>query len=91
MYILLPNEHASYIKLFDNIQCNDAELCAAVSMVRNCSVLNSKMNDFEETATYTLPYDPFYKKIKVRKKRTQAKIFNMIEDACSDVSVTHTK
>ena len=76
----LPNELASYMQLLHDIQYNDPEICAAVSMANNYSLLHGKMNDSEETTTYILPSDQVFKKIKARIKRTQAKIFNMIKD-----------
>ena len=59
----LPNELSRVTHLLDNIECLDPPLQAAMAFVRNDT---GKMNDFEATAAYILPYDP------VAKKRTQA-------------------
>ena len=63
----LPNELTRVTYLLDAIQHNDAELQAAMALVRNDTGPGGKMNDFEATAAFLLPKDP------VARNRSQAK------------------
>ena len=63
----LPNELTRVTYLLDAIEHGDAELQAAMALVRNDTGPNGKMNDFEATAAFLLPKDP------VSRKRSQAK------------------
>jgi hypothetical protein len=59
----LPNERTRVTYLLDAIQCNDPGLQAAMANVRtDTDPVDGKMNDFEATASYLLPYDPVSKK-----------------------------
>ena len=61
----LPDEHTRVRYLMDAIQCNDAELQAALAAVRlDDSLPTSMRNNFEAAATFLLPSDPVAKKRK---------------------------
>ena len=47
---------------FDAIQNSDAGLQAAIAAIRTDEGPNGKRNNFEDAASYLLPYDPVAKK-----------------------------
>jgi hypothetical protein len=66
----LPNERTRVSYLLDAVQNSDPGLQAAMAQVRTDSVDPAgKMNDFEATASYLLPYDPVTKKRAAGAKR----------------------
>jgi hypothetical protein len=70
----LPNERTRVTYLLDAIQCSDPGLQAAMAQVRTDSGEGGKMNDFEATASYMLPYDPVSKQRTTGNKRGMASI-----------------
>jgi hypothetical protein len=70
----LPNERTRVTYLLDAVQCSDPGLQAAMAQVRTDSGAGGKMNDFEATASYLLPYDPVSKKRASGAKRGMASI-----------------
>ena len=70
----LPNEFTRVTHLFDNIQCNDASLQAAMALVRNDKDLTGKMNNFEDAASFIIPHDPVAKKQRATTKRDLANV-----------------
>jgi hypothetical protein len=87
----LPNERTRVACLLDAIQCNDPGLQAAMAQVRtDTDLVGGKMNDFEATASYLLPYDPVSKKRAAGAKRGLASIADVSEVDAADISsVTH--
>ncbi len=66
----LPNERTRVTYLLDAIQNSDPGLQAAMAQVRTDTDPNTgRMNDFEATASYLLPYDPVSKKRAAGEKR----------------------
>jgi hypothetical protein len=84
----LPNERTRVAYLLDAIQCNDPGLQAAMANVRtDTDPADGKMNDFEATASYLLPYDPVSKKRAAGNKRGLASISEVSgADDTTDVS-----
>jgi hypothetical protein len=71
----LPNERTRVTYLLDAIQNSDPGLQAAMAQVRtDTDPLTGRMNDFEATASYLLPYDPVSKKRANGAKRGMASI-----------------
>jgi hypothetical protein len=83
----LPNERTRVTYLLDAIQNSDPGLQAAMAQVRTDTIPTGRMNDFEATASYLLPYDPVAKKRNSGAKRGVA----AISDATADVSSLSTK
>jgi hypothetical protein len=73
------------------IQCNDPGLQTAMAQVHtDMDTDDGKMNDFEATASYLLPYDPVSKKRAAGAKRGLAAISDVSEVNAVDISsVTH--
>ncbi len=66
----LPNERTRVTYLLDAIQNSDPGLQAAMAQVRtDTDPATGRMNDFEATASYLLPYDPVSKKRVTGSKR----------------------
>jgi hypothetical protein len=82
----LPNERTRVSYLLDVIQCNDTGLQAAMAQVRTDAGVNGKMNDFEATASYLLPYDPVSKKRAAGNKRGVAAISDISGSEDADIS-----
>jgi hypothetical protein len=76
----LPNERTRVSYLLDAVQCNDPGLQAAMAQVRTDSDENGRMNDFEATASYLLPYDPISKKRAAGAKRGLSSISDVTGD-----------
>jgi hypothetical protein len=71
----LPNERTRVTYLLDAIQNSDPGLQAAMAQVRTDTDPNTgRMNDFEATASYLLPYDPVSKKRAAGVKRGMSDI-----------------
>jgi hypothetical protein len=58
----IPNEHSRVGFLLDAIQCSDAGLQAAMASVRTDNGPQGMRNNFENTASHLLPYDPMARK-----------------------------
>ena len=82
----LPNERTRVTYLLDAIQCSDPGLQAAMAQVRTDSGGGGKMNDFEATASYLLPYDPVSKKRASGAKRGIGSISEITGSDEADVS-----
>jgi hypothetical protein len=82
----LPNERTRVSYLLDAIQCNDPGLQAAMAQVRTDSDANGRMNDFEATASYLLPYDPVSKKRAAGAKRGLSSISDLTGEDNADIS-----
>lgn len=70
----LPNAFMRVTHLLDNIQCDDAPLQASMALVRNDTDPTGKMNNFEDAASFIIPYDPVAKKRAAAPKRGIANI-----------------
>jgi len=71
----LPNERTRVTYLLDAIQNADPGLQAAMAQVRtDTDPATGRMNDFEATASYLLPYDPVSKKRAAGVKRGMSNI-----------------
>jgi hypothetical protein len=71
----LPNERTRVTYLLDAIQNSDPGLQAAMAQVHtDTDPATGRMNDFEATASYLLPYDPMSKKRAAGAKRGMAAI-----------------
>jgi hypothetical protein len=82
----LPNERTRVSYMLDAIQCNDPGLQAAMAQVRTDSEPTGKMNDFEATASYLLPYDPVSKKRAAGSKRGMESISGVSGYDDADIS-----
>ena len=58
----LPNEHSRVGFLLDAIENSDASLQAVMASIRTDDGADGKCNNFEDAASYLLPYDPVMKK-----------------------------
>jgi hypothetical protein len=79
----LPNEYTRVGYLLDAIQTSDAGLQAAIAAIRTDHGPTGKLNNFEDAATYLLPYCPVQKKRSANNKRDHE---NIISDVTADVS-----
>ena len=70
----LPNELTRVKYLLDAIDNSNAELQAAIAMIRQDDEADGKMNNFEAAAAYLIPCDPVAKKQQVGSKRPAADI-----------------
>jgi hypothetical protein len=94
----LPNERTRVTYLLDAIQNSDPGLQAAMAQVRTDTDPNTgRMNNFEATASYLLPYDPVSKKRAAGAKRGLASISDAsggtadISSVSTNAKVTHGK
>jgi hypothetical protein len=86
----LPNERTRVTYLLDAVQNSDPGLQAAMAQIRtDTDPLTGRMNDFEATASYLLPYDPVAKKRNAGAKRGVAAISDTT--ATAEVSSLTTK
>ena len=83
----LSNAQAKVNYLLKAIKCSDAGMQVAMTMIRNDDGPAGKLNDFELTAAYLLPYDPVAK-IKTRKGGSDAHA--TIAKSAAEVSSTST-
>jgi hypothetical protein len=84
----LPHERTRVTYLLDAIQNSDPGLQAAMVQVQtDTDPATGRMNDFEATASYLLPYDPVAKKRNAGTKRGVA----TISDTTAEVSSLSTK
>ena len=81
----LPNEHSRVGFLLDAIENSDAGLQAAMASIRTDDGPDGKRNNFEDAASYLLPYDPVAKKRSAGTKRGAAYISGVTEDEDGDV------
>lgn len=79
----LPNEHTRVGYLLDAIQTSDAGLQAAIAQIKTDDAPMGKRNNFEDSASYLLPYDPVAKKRQVTGKRDHD---STISDVTAEVS-----
>lgn len=85
----LPNEFTRVTYLLDAIQCNDPGLQAAMALVRaDDQAPHGKMHNFENTASYLLPYDPVAKKRSAGTKRGVAAISEVTAEEEAQVSAS---
>ena len=70
----LPNELTRVKYLLDAIDNSNAELQAAIAMIRQDDGEDGKMNNFEAAAAYLIPRDPIAKKHPTGAKRPSADI-----------------
>jgi hypothetical protein len=83
----LPNERTRVTYLLDAIQTADPGLNAAMAQVRtDTDPETGRMNDFEATASYLLPYDPVSKKRVAGSKRGDISDTTGMEAAISSSS-----
>jgi len=66
--------------LLEGIQCSDAGLQAAMGSMKMDNALDGLQNNFEETVTHLLPYDPVAKKRQASGKRGAAQISGLDTD-----------
>ena len=85
----LPNEMTRVTYLLDSIECDYAELQAAMALVRN---EDEKRNNFEATAAFLLPHCPVAKKRNANATRKlQAQVSEVNVDGtmlCSGIGKT---
>ena len=82
-----PNELTRVTYLLDAIENNDAPLQAVMALCRNDQDPGGKMNNFEATAAFLLPYDPVATKRSSDKKRSHV----MVSFIDGNVASTSTK
>ena len=87
----LPDEHTRVRYLMDGIQCNDAELQAALAAIRMDTVgPNAKRNNFENAAAFLLPTCPVAKKRKSNNTNRTATISGVGAEAGTKAGVGKT-
>jgi len=83
----LPNAQTRVKYLLEAIKCSDAGLQAAMAMIRNDDGPAGKLNDFELTAAYLLPYDPVAKRKSIK---GSSDAHASIAESAAEVSSTST-
>jgi hypothetical protein len=86
----LPNEHSRVGFLLDAIENSDAGLQAAMASIRTDDGPAGKRNNFEDAASYLLPYDPVAKKRSAGSKRGAAYISGVDLEEDEGTSTTQT-
>lgn len=82
----LPNEHSRVGFLLDAMQCSDAGLHAAMASIRTDDGPTGKRNNFEDAASYLLPYDPVANKRAATNKRGAAYISGVDQEDDGDTT-----
>ena len=85
----LPNEHSRVGFLLDAIENSDAGLQATMASIRTDDGPDGKCNNFEDAASYLLPYDPVAKKCTVTGKRG-VNFISGIDGGEEDEGMMHT-